>query len=73
MKKDRTVLYGALVLIGVYAFIQYQKSKKSESDESGFSNIFGARKFCNANNNFGLSGRECRKRVRRDGYSIGYN
>ncbi len=33
MKKDRTVLYGALVLIGVYVFIQYQKNKENESNK----------------------------------------
>ena len=44
MKKDRTVLYGALVLIGVYAFLQYQKNKEKESDSSSFSNAKGRRK-----------------------------
>lgn len=37
MKKDRTVLYGALVLIGVYVFIQYKKNKNSEEETSSFS------------------------------------
>ena len=36
MKKDRTVLYGALVLIGVYVIIQYQKNKKPKGDSSNF-------------------------------------
>ena len=40
MKKDRTVLYGALVLIGVYVIIQYQKNKKPKGDSS-FSNASG--------------------------------
>tara|TARA_Y100000114_G_scaffold112589_1_gene106409 strand:- start:7178 stop:7423 length:246 start_codon:yes stop_codon:yes gene_type:complete len=44
MKKDRTVLYGALALIGVYVFIQYQKNKEKESDSSSFSNAKGRRR-----------------------------
>ncbi len=70
MKKDRTLLFGALALVGVAIFIQYQKKKQDESGEE-FDNIGGARKFCNANNNFGMTGRECRKRIRRDGWILG--
>ena len=72
MKKDRTLLYGALALIGVAIFIQYQKKKQKELDED-FDNIFGARRWCKENNNAGLSPRECRKRIRKYGWSIGYN
>jgi hypothetical protein len=69
MKKDRTLLYGALALIGVAIFIQYQKKKQRELDEE-FDNIGGARKFCNANNNFGMTGRECRRHYRRNDWNL---
>jgi hypothetical protein len=39
MKKDRTALYGVLVLVGVYLFIQYQKNKAQNTGSSTFSNM----------------------------------
>lgn len=63
-KDSKLTLIAVGVLAVAYLYLRKKKEDLVADSESSFSNVGGARRECDQNNNYGLSPRDCRKTVR---------